>query len=473
MFDSLDDTIVAISSPAGFGQRGIIRLSGPDACVMASAVFRANDGARVEASTGHRRWFGRIQLTADASVPGEAYVFRAPASSTRQDVVELHLVSAPPVLGMIQDALCARGARPASPGEFTARAFFNGAIDLTQAEAVAGVIHAQSDAQLRASTAMLHGRISQRVVALREELAGLLALLEAEIDFVEESIEFISVATLESKLTALAESIAATLDNSVSTERLETLPQVLLFGRANAGKSTLFNQLTGIDRAIASAVAGTTRDLLKAPMTLTGGEILLMDSAGTLAAQDLAGRLESEPERHAALAVERALTTADLVLVVVDLTDNPVEQWRLAAARLADRPCLIVLNKIDAMEDAKQIKNFTSEVIHHQAIAISAMTGDGITPLRQAIDQMVFTSAQTHGADLLALSNRQRNALHDAINAIQRAVKLCRAHHDVSQCVELLSVEVRDAMDALSLLTGRINTEDLLGRIFAEFCIGK
>ncbi|MGB4257335.1 MAG: GTPase, partial [Phycisphaerae bacterium] len=380
MFDRVDDTIVAISSPPGISARGIVRLSGPEAVSLAAQVFEHATGPGLHATPGHRRLMGRARIDADASVPAEAYVFRAPASYTRQDIVELHLPGSPPVLAMVFEELTAAGARPAEPGEFTARAYFAGALDLTEVEGVAALIHARNDSQLRASEALLHGRLSQRSSALREELTDLLALLEAEIDFVEESIEFTTSGHAIAILDKVAGELDALLRDAPAIERLEVLPRILLVGRPNAGKSTLFNRLSGLDRAIASATAGTTRDVLTAPMKVPGGEVMLLDSAGVECGPQTASQPSdptpgeaagsAEPAALAAAATRRSVGIADLVLMVVDVTDAPLETIRSLRSMLPRQRVLIVLNKVDAI-----ISNPPLLHLPDPAVRVSALTG--------------------------------------------------------------------------------------------------
>jgi len=222
MFDQLDDTIVAISSRRRRRARHH-SLERPDAFQIASRVFVADSAASLQLAEGYRRIFGWVRLDGEATLPAEAYTFRAPASYTRQDIVELHTMGSPPVLSILLDALVEKGARLAQAGEFTARAYFNGALDLTAVEGVAGVIHARSDSQLRASEALLHGKLSRRTTALREELADLLALLEVDIDFVEESIEFVSRDRVCAILETVRSEVAGLLEHSPSVERLGVL----------------------------------------------------------------------------------------------------------------------------------------------------------------------------------------------------------------------------------------------------------
>lgn len=473
----LDDTIVAVSSPPGIGIRGIIRLSGREAFALAADVFDRADGESLTAAGGHRRWPGRVRFSPGAAVPAEAYTFRAPASYTRQDVVELHTVGSPPVLASLLDRLTDLGARMAEPGEFTRRAYLAGAMDLTRVEGVAAMIHARTDSQLRASAALLHGRLSRRSTELREELADLLALIEAQIDFAEEPIEFVSAARTVQTLDRVAGALDDLLRHAPSVERLEVLPKAVLVGRPNAGKSTLFNRLTGLERAIQSATMGTTRDVISAPLNVPGGEIVLCDTAGLgpvlvrgsderLSPSDvLAGRIEQ--------ATQRSTGEADLLLLVVDAADNPRDAIEAVQGRLGGRLLRVVVSKIDRLSpDERAMLNarLGPQVI---AAAVSALTGEGVEELRAEIGRTLFYDTETHGSDVLALSNRQRAMLGEALEAVRRARAIGGESPDVARYAELLALEIRAAVNALSLLTGEVTTEDLLGRIFARFCIGK
>jgi tRNA modification GTPase len=478
MFAQLDDTIIAISSPPGVGVRGILRLSGPEALPIAAQVFTADSGEDLAAATGHTRLMGRLRIGAAGDLPAEGYVFRRPRSYTRQDVVELHTVGSPPVLSMLLDELVRAGARPAEAGEFTARAYFNGALDLTRVEGVAAIIHARNDSQLRASEALLHGGLSRRTSAIRERLIDLLALVEAQIDFVEEPIEFVSSEQVAATIAAAGAEIDALLSNAPQIERLEILPEVLLVGRPNAGKSSLLNGLTGFDRAIRSAVAGTTRDVLRVPLTVPGGEVMLADTAGIAgdmgiqAANSRSAIPGDDVSTLAEAATRRAAATADLVIAVLDAADDPVAALQELRETLPKSQFVAALNKIDLVPAADR-DSVISRINNAACLAVSASTGEGIAALRDRIGEAVFSGVHAHGADVLALSSRQRTSLDDAARALRRAAEILNKSAGVMNQQELLAVEVRDAVSALSLLTGEVATEELLGRIFARFCIGK
>ncbi|NLX13873.1 MAG: GTP-binding protein [Phycisphaerales bacterium] len=471
MFDRLDDTIVAISTPPGVSVRGMLRLSGPEATALADKVFRADDEQLLLACPGGRRIFGEAHIAEAGSVPAEAYVFRAPASYTRQDVVELYLPGCPSLLAMVLDHLHTGGARPAEPGEFTARAFFSGAMDLTRAEGVAALIHAHNDSQLRASEALLHGHLSQRTTAMRDRLADLLALLEAEIDFTEEPIEFVSREQVSETLAGVAAELNTLIERAPSAERLAYLPEVILIGRANAGKSTLFNRLTGMDRAICSATEGTTRDVLHGPVMLPGGEIRLMDCAGLSSPQALrqAAQSTNTPTDLAEAAARQALRSADMILLVVDAGDAPRCVLDDFMEALPARPILSVMNKTDTLDSCGIPVDATDE----QAICVSALTGKGMEDLKKLISRRLFHEGHVHGTDVIALSVRQRAALNEAAESISRANHIMNNTVTLDANIELLAMEIHQATDTLSMLTGKVTTEDLLARVFAGFCIGK
>ncbi len=472
MFHELHDTIVAVSSPAGTGVRGIIRLSGPDAFGLAVGVFTCDNQRSLTEVPGHRRVSGRLWMEESASVPAEAYAFRAPASYTRQDVIELHTIGSPAVLAAVLERLTSAGARPAEPGEFTARAFFSGAMDLTRVEGVAAIIHARNDSQLRASEALLHGRLSHRSNELREQLVDLLALIEAEIDFSEEAVEFVSPQQVVAVVARVSEELACLIHNAPSMERLETLPEVMLVGRPNAGKSTLMNRLTGMDRAIQSAMPGTTRDVLSAPLSVPGGEVMLLDAAG-LDLEESGDATAKHPDARAQAAARRSMSRADMILLVVDAADSPRKAIESLRRILPARPTCLVLSKADLVQP-EVIDRLTVQLKGPTAMhVVSAVTGQGLESLREEIGKIVFSSVDSAVSDVLTLSDRQRQSLRGAYDALRRARSICDESDELMSVAELVSLELREAIGALSLLVGEVATEELLGRIFARFCIGK
>jgi tRNA modification GTPase len=478
VYTHTEDTIVAISSAPGGAVRGIVRLSGPEALVIADRLCVAAGSAACDGSSTApgssvlRDAAGFSVHTVELSAggwqraPGDVYVFRAPHSYTRQDLVELHTVGAAPWLDLIVERCIAWGARLAHPGEFTARAFLSGAMSLARAESVAVTIQARSDAQLRAAQRMGAADLTRDLNSWQDELTDLRALVEADMDFAEEPIDFIQPAELSARLGQLQLGLEALATTAQSRDAVETLPRVLLLGPPNAGKSTLFNRLSGVDRAIASAVAGTTRDILSACAVFGGIDVLLLDSAGIDDADDLIARISRERSTDAARSV-------DLVCYVHD-AEQPPPADQARASLPAGVPVLAVANKIDLLA-ADEIRRPEALPVADALgyYPISARTGAGVAALRSGIAECLSAEHRAQDDVQLALSARQRAALAQTADALARCRSTADQTDDLLDVAEFLAADLREAADALAELTGAVTTEDLLGRIFGSFCIGK
>jgi len=471
MYDLVDDTIVAISSPAGEGGRGIVRLSGPEAIDLAEQLFRADDGTALYDCPSHRRLTGTLKLQPGRpGAPVVVYVFKAPTSYTRQDLIEFHLPGSAVVLNLAVQRLLEAGARNAQPGEFTARAFANGRMDLTEAEGVAAVINARSDAQLAAANRLMHGTVSQRVHRLQEHLADLLSLIEADIDFSEEQVTFISAEQLAEQTSALGEELRQIRSSGLNEEQLNVLPTVALAGPPNVGKSSLLNMLSGLDRAICSPVAGTTRDMLSAPLELRHCEALLVDMAGL-------GQTGSPLDEQAHQLAQSVAGQADLIVFVIDLYRDPLDPRFDLLDDLPGRrpPVIYAANKVDLL-DREEVSVRCETLrgdLHDVVWPVSARSGEGLDRLRDLIEARLQAPSVDRGRELLALNARHRQAIQDAEAALQRAGEICQAHPEVLDAAEILACEIREAADQLAALTGALHPEDLLSRIFGRFCIGK
>jgi tRNA modification GTPase len=437
------DTIVALSSAVGPAARIIVRCSGPAATQLASGVF----SERLPAASGAARGTFRF---AHLEVPAWLYLFLAPRSYTGEDLVEFHLPGNPLLARFLLDTLTSAGARPAEPGEFTARAYFNGRIDLTAAEGVAATIAANSEQELRAARQLLAGELARRLRPASDLVAETLALVEVSIDFSDEDVTLLSVGQIAERAARADEMLRELLDGSARFERLMHEPQVVLVGRPNAGKSTLLNGLAGHSRAVTSPVPGTTRDVLTAEVPLPRGIVRLMDAAGLddfgaapAAVDDIASQM-----RRSAL---RALESADLVVLVRDATDDRPH------IQLPRQPDLVVRTKADLLPDDDD----------DDALTVSAKTGTKLDRLRQILDARAFGDAVGAGASL-ALNARHTRAIADARAALARAAE--RVNDGAS---ELVALELREALDALGGVVGMVSPDELLGRIFSAFCIGK
>ena len=469
MLDRIDDTIVAVSSPPGYGAVGIVRLSGPLAVETVDRMAVLACGESLATMAGSTRAEGEVEPEAGLRLPAVFFVFRAPRSYTRQDLVEIHTIGSPACVEWVRRRLLEFGVLAALSGEFTARAFINGAMDLASAEAVAHIIRARTDTQLRAAHRMREARWTQDVCRARDEMVELAALVEADIDFSEEPIEFITPATLRERLAAINNRLSPLVKGAASTERLDVLPRILLLGPPNAGKSSLMNRLSRTRRAICAATSGTTRDLLSAPIDLPHGEAILLDAAGIDDApcnDDLAERAQQMTLAESA--------RVDLICLVVDLDTRDVDWIRPALDRI-DTPTIVAANKSD-LPPSDQLDDIVDRIGSlnvGSVCSVSARDGDGIDALRFTMADTLGTTEATTMGESVILSERQRQAITEARDAIHQATELSLSAHETIDCADVLAFELRGALHALGTVLGDVTGEDLLTRIFSEFCIGK
>ena len=444
-----EDTIAAIATPPGRGGIGVVRVSGPATRAIAEALLGKLPPPRVAT-------FARFRAAAGAPIDeGLALYFPAPRSYTGEDVLELHGHGGPVVLDMLLARALGLGARQARPGEFTERAFLNGKLDLAQAEAVADLIDAGSQAAVRAALRSLDGEFSRRVRALTEQLIQLRLHVEAAIDFPEEEIDFLADEKITTDIAALEDSLAQVLVSAQQGQLLHDGMVVVLAGRPNAGKSSLLNALSATDAAIVSDIPGTTRDVLREFIQLDGMPLHVVDTAGLRVARD---DIEAEGVRRA----QREMARADRILLIVDDAQPSADGDAELTQLLPNLPCTRVHNKIDLTGRApgRQERNGTTE------IALSAKTGAGLELLRQHLKTCMGFQPAGEGAFMA----RRRHL--DALRRAQAHVAVAHARAS-ERAGELLAEELRQAQQALSEITGGFTSDDLLGRIFSSFCIGK
>ena len=443
-------TIAAIATPPGIGAVALIRLSGPDAFAMAGATFRGRSVANWEPRRQH---FGRI-VDGDGGVIDEVLLtaFPGPGSFTGEDVVEIACHGGIVVTRRILEVLLAAGASPAGPGEFSERAFLNGKMDLTQAEAIMDLISAQTDLAMKAAGEQLSGRLGREIESLRLDLIGLLAHVEAYIDFPEEDIDPDSGAVLEARgkaILARVDKLLATADQGrILREGIRTV----ICGAPNAGKSSLLNRLLGFDRAIVNDVAGTTRDTIEELINLRGLPLRLIDTAGI--------REGLEPVEREGIARSLAqIAGAELILLVIDSSAGAAQ---IAGIAMPEGARVIhVLNKCDLPVHPDWADSAGFLVSSLNEISVAAF-GDHLFER--------ITSGTTLGSgDLVSINVRHQHCLSRAREDIVRAMALLAA----AESPEFVAMDLRAALEEVGNVIGRTDIEEILGEIFSQFCIGK
>jgi tRNA modification GTPase len=461
---TLDDTIAAISTPLGQGGIGIVRLSGPEAQAIAQRLFRPADPAWHDKPEPGRLTYGHIVHPESGEVVDEVLlaVMPAPHTYTRQDVVEIDGHGGLVPLREILSLCLSSGARAAGPGEFTLRALLNGRIDLAQAEAVADLVAARTQAARRLATNQLQGGLSQRVGALRQELIEVLAYLEAVVDFPDDEIPPRDVVP---ELARVGEALRALLRDVDRGMIYRQGLRTAIVGRPNVGKSSLPNALLHAERAIVAEIPGTTRDTLEETMDLQGIPLVVVDTAGIVASDDAVERLGVERSR-------RSLAAADLVLLVVDGSLPPSAADDEIAALIDSQPTVVVVNKRD-LPQATDYCQLLPDVPH---ISVSALTGDGLDELEDTLLETVMGEriASSNEAPALTGNPRHRALLHLACGHVDDALQAARQ----GLPEDLLAIDVTAAVHALGEITAtglspETATADLLETIFSRFCIGK
>ncbi|HOF38471.1 MAG TPA: tRNA uridine-5-carboxymethylaminomethyl(34) synthesis GTPase MnmE [Candidatus Hydrogenedentes bacterium] len=453
-----EGTIAAISTPPGEGAIGIVRLSGPDALRIAAAVFHSSRGLDIR-HLRRRVYHGEIRNGAETLDEVLLHIMRAPHSYTREDVVEINAHGGAEPLQAILELVLEQGARLAEPGEFTKRAFLNGRLDLVQAEAVIDRIRAKTRAGLRAANAAASGALSQAIAGMREPLLQALARIEASVDFPDEDLPELVTPELRATLAAIAARMETLLAASDAGRLYREGAAVIIAGRPNVGKSSLFNALLRDARAIVTARPGTTRDLLEEVITVQGIPIRLSDTAGLRHSDD-------EVERIGVDVARSALNAADAVLFVVEATDPATpEDEALAGDLLAlEVPVFLVVNKID-LNPSPALSSWADRFA--ATWLVSAKSGDGLQALEAALAKQLLGGAAMNPSDVLLNRVHQRDSLRRARQALARLLD------NFGASPEFLSIDLREALAALGEITGETTAEDVLDRIFASFCIGK
>ena len=443
-------TIAAISTAQGIGGIGVVRLSGKDALKIAKKICNIDLTPRKAYTCSFK---DKKNTTLDQGI---AIHFSSPASFTGEDIVELQGHGGNVVLNLILNACISHGAELAPPGEFTKRAFLNSKIDLSQAESVADLINASTEAAAKSAVNSLRGVFSNKINSLLKNLIELRVFVEACLDFPEEDINFINEGNVNKKLESLKKSVIAILDAARQGQILRDGVKVVLIGRPNVGKSSLMNLLANESKAIVTEIPGTTRDPIKSDINIKGVPIHLVDTAGLRETDDIVEKLGIEKTWE-------AIHEADITLILDDVTDASQNFEDKFKKKLPKGQSIIIKNKIDLLKQKPSI-NYENDVPH---IFISAKKGDGIQLLEKEILKIVGKDHKvSHKEDIFMARSRHIDALKKVNGAINKAIKNLEAP-------ELVAEELMIAQKSLSQITGEFSSDDLLGQIFSQFCIGK
>ena len=463
----MSDLIAAIATPPGTGGVGILRLSGPGAIRAAQRVFRPKGSRTLAGAADRHLLYGTVTDQAGQVLDtGLAFVSRPPHSYTGEETAELQCHGSPMVLSLVLEALYAAGARPARPGEFTQRAFLNGKLDLTQAEAVIDLIDAETPSAARQAAGQLTGALARRVEGIYQGLTDIMAHFCAVLDYPDEDIDPFRAQQLEAQLRAQGAALEALLATGRRGQRLAKGIACALIGQPNAGKSSLLNALAGYDRAIVTHIPGTTRDTIEVTVELGGYPFRLVDTAGLRESDDPIEQLGVQRSRA-------AMAQADLLLLVCDGTQGLLPEDRaLLDQALTQTDTILAVNKGDLPDYAPPQPAGPAGEHTLTVVELSAKTGQGLDKLERALVQLAQrTLPQTEGAaaGTLLTNQRQTEAVRRALQAVERALAALEA----GVTPDALLTDAEEALAALGELTGKTVREDITRRIFERFCVGK
>ena len=458
-----EDTISAIVTAPGEAGVGIVRVSGPLAQNVGEALFCSASGRKLAELPSHYASYGKVVNPVDGAMVDEALllVMRAPHSYTREDVVEIQCHGSHVSLRRILALTLSCGARLAEPGEFTKRAFLNGRLDLTQAEAVMDVIRAKTEASLRLAVRHLEGGLAAAIRAERERLLALIAHIEALLDYPEEEIEEVSARQAADGAALSAVALQRLLDTADQGKVLREGLATVILGKPNVGKSSLLNALVRTQRAIVTDVPGTTRDVIEEYVNLRGVPLRIIDTAGIRETEDIVEKLGVERSRQ-------MLEEADLVLVLLDTSRPLSTEDKEVLTLLGAQKSLVLLNKSDLppLWGEEEIRTLAPG---QQVLRISLAAASGLEELEEAIVQQVYCGAASQGEGLLAVNVRQEALLQQAVRHLQEVGVAAAA----GMPLDCLSIDLRAAWTLLGEITGDTVGEDMITEIFSRFCIGK
>lgn len=457
----IDDTIAAIATAPGEGGIGIIRISGADSIAIASSIFKPFYKENLLDYPNRSLVYGNI-VDSDRVID-EVLIARmeGPNSYTAEDVVEINCHGGFISVKKILELVLKNGARLADPGEFTKRAFLNGRIDLSQAEAVIDIINAKTDQSHDIAQTQLEGALSQKVRSLRNMITEVLAQVEVAIDYPEEDIEFITYKELTDKTSQIQKEVVKMYETSDTGKILREGLKTAILGKPNVGKSSLMNWILGENRAIVTEIAGTTRDVIEEFVNIKGIPLKIVDTAGIRETDDIVEKIGVEKSRD-------HMKSSDLVLVVLDSSRELEEDDLEILDAISPQKTLVLINKID-LESRLDMDKVKEYIAKDNIIPISAMENKGLESIHDKIEAMVYEGRVSNKGDVMITNTRHKDAIYKAMNSINDAIKGLEDH----MSYDFIEVDLKDAWDSLGFINGDTVTEDLLDTIFKNFCIGK
>jgi len=455
----IGDTIAAISTPVGEGGIGIVRISGKDALEIADKIFFARDSLKPSSFRTYTTHYGLIKDKDEIIDEVILTVMRAPGSYTREDIVEINCHGGIVALRDVLDLVLEKGCRLADPGEFTKRAFLNGRIDLAQAEAVLDIIRAKTDSALKIGVEQLRGALSNSINKTRESLLDILTVLEANIDFPEEEIGRADLENISKKLREADGRLKCILENSKRARIFREGIHAVICGKPNVGKSSLLNALLKYERSIVTAIPGTTRDTIEEIIDIKGIPVRIVDTAGILEPRDLI-------EKKAIERSKRHIAQADIAIILFDGSRKLSREDEIIIKKLKGKPAIALINKMDLKQKIEREK-ISRRFVH--TIDISAKKLRNIALLEDKITELVYKGKVAASEPAMVGNLRHIAAVRDAEKLIAQALSSL----DNRLSPEFVAQDIKDALARLDELLGKRSSEDLLDKIFSEFCIGK
>ena len=457
----IDDTIAAIATAPGEGGIGIIRISGPKSLEVAEEIFFSISGKKISEYPARTLIFGNIK-DGDKKIDEVLVAYmKGPNSYTAEDVIEINCHGGFISVKRILELVLSKDVRLAEAGEFTKRAFLNGRIDLSQAEAVIDVINAKTDKAHEVAENQLDGSLSNRIREFREKVTELLAQVEVAIDYPEEDIEFIAYTTLEEKTRESNKDIKKLYETSESGKIFREGLKTVIVGKPNVGKSSLLNSILGENRAIVTDIPGTTRDVIEEFVNIKGIPLKIVDTAGIRETDDVVEKIGVEKSMA-------SFDTADLIIMVVDSSSELSEEDREILEKVQGKETILLLNKTDLPQviDEEEVKKYVNE---ENIIKISALHNEGIEDVHDRIEAMVYKGDIKSSSNVIITNSRHKDALYRAMKSAEDAM---RAIED-RMPLDFVEVDLKNIWDYLGYINGDTVSEDLLDNIFHNFCIGK